>query len=434
MDVNLIKSQHQQIGLLGLFKAVNGRLKMVTKMLEISQSNDIAPSKIQQLKTCHKELTYVKSRLDINNTIDQLPEFSGDVRSILNYWTPQYLKALAEYDKVPFMDNVAQNLVKSQNKARKSELIARVIQATKTAHENNQYLVFDTLTVSDENMGKFLNDPYAVRNHIRDLGRKILQSQGRKITTPTTKVVQYICVPELGSKTSRLHLHCLYFLDDLPRNTVDPNLKRKHATYREINSLKIWRYGFSTPIACRYSNDRFTREGWRWPVEKKAGEYFAYPTKPIAAVGFYMAKYVDKNQKVNSCQTNRKKHKKVSMTNNLGLLVQQMSYLPISDLHSLAQLHWTQSSKSKLINLSASKLLQQHLKNVTLKQYLQERKPQPNLLNSARSMTQPISDPNQLNTTLTRTMNLTLQDLSSVAREFVLSQEDERYSVGMSSF
>src|SRR5262245_59112270 len=55
--------------------------------------------------------------------------------------------------------------------------------------------------------------------------------------------------------------------------------------------LSTWPYGYSMPIAVRYTQDAFSRSGWLWPVDAK-GE----PLKATSymAVGFYVAKYVNK--------------------------------------------------------------------------------------------------------------------------------------------
>src|SRR5206468_12808359 len=60
----------------------------------------------------------------------------------------------------------------------------------------------------------------------------------------------------------------------------------------DLNSLQnTWPYGYSMPIAVRYTQDAFSRSGWLWPVDAK-GE----PLKATSymAVGFYVAKYVNK--------------------------------------------------------------------------------------------------------------------------------------------
>src|SRR5262249_2725609 len=61
---------------------------------------------------------------------------------------------------------------------------------------------------------------------------------------------------------------------------------------RQLNSLQnTWPYGYSMPIAVRYTQDAFSRSGWLWPVDAK-GE----PLKATSymAVGFSVAKYVNK--------------------------------------------------------------------------------------------------------------------------------------------
>src|SRR5262249_56175662 len=61
---------------------------------------------------------------------------------------------------------------------------------------------------------------------------------------------------------------------------------------RQLNRLQnTWPYGYSMPIAVRYTQDAFSRSGWLWPVDAK-GE----PLKATSymAVGFYVAKYVNK--------------------------------------------------------------------------------------------------------------------------------------------
>src|SRR5439155_11528272 len=74
-----------------------------------------------------------------------------------------------------------------------------------------------------------------------------------------------------------------------PTGSVDPNFGRRVRNRRQLNSLQnTWPYGYSMPIAVRYTQDAFSRSGWLWPVDAK-GE----PLKATSymAVGFYVAKY-----------------------------------------------------------------------------------------------------------------------------------------------
>src|SRR5439155_13179571 len=90
----------------------------------------------------------------------------------------------------------------------------------------------------------------------------------------------------------RLHFHAVHFMRTLPTGSVDPNFGRRVRNRRQLNSLQnTWPYGYSMPIAVRYTQDAFSRSGWLWPVDAK-GE----PLKATSymAVGFYVAKYVNK--------------------------------------------------------------------------------------------------------------------------------------------
>src|SRR5207247_6474861 len=78
--------------------------------------------------------------------------------------------------------------------------------------------------------------------------------------------------------------------------SVDPNFGRRVRNRRQLNSLQnTWPYGYSMPIAVRYTQDAFSRSGWLWPVDAK-GE----PLKATSymAVGFYVAKYVNKKSEI----------------------------------------------------------------------------------------------------------------------------------------
>src|SRR5437764_4008234 len=77
---------------------------------------------------------------------------------------------------------------------------------------------------------------------------------------------QYFCVPEYGTANGRLHFHAVHFMRTLPTGSVDPNFGRRVRNRRQLNSLQnTWPYGYSMPIAVRYTQDAFSRSGWLWP-------------------------------------------------------------------------------------------------------------------------------------------------------------------------
>src|SRR5438094_10284273 len=75
---------------------------------------------------------------------------------------------------------------------------------------------------------------------------------------------------DLGTANGRLHFHAVHFMRTLPTGSVDPNFGRRVRNRRQLNSLQnTWPYGYSMPIAVRYTQDAFSRSGWLWPVDAK---------------------------------------------------------------------------------------------------------------------------------------------------------------------
>src|SRR4051794_40573647 len=70
--------------------------------------------------------------------------------------------------------------------------------------------------------------------------------------------------------SNSLHFHAVHFMRTLPTGSVDPNFGRRVRNRRQLNSLQnTWPYGYSMPIAVRYTQDAFSRSGWLWPVDAK---------------------------------------------------------------------------------------------------------------------------------------------------------------------
>src|SRR2546428_12639995 len=87
----------------------------------------------------------------------------------------------------------------------------------------------------------------------------------------------------------------------LHTGSFDPNFGRRLRNRRQLNSLQnTWPYGYSMPLGVRYTQDAFSRSGWLWPVAAK-GE----PLKATSsiAVGFYVAKYVNKKSDMDLAAT-----------------------------------------------------------------------------------------------------------------------------------
>src|SRR5207247_1535892 len=126
----------------------------------------------------------------------------------------------------------------------------------------------------------FTSFSHSTRNKTRDglIRVRNIRALNGRFNTSITHAYSIV----IGSKHITLNA-------TLPTGSVDPNFGRRVRNRRQLNSLQnTWPYGYSMPIAVRYTQDAFSRSGWLWPVDAK-GE----PLKATSymAVGFYVAKY-----------------------------------------------------------------------------------------------------------------------------------------------
>src|SRR5690242_21774557 len=64
----------------------------------------------------------------------------------------------------------------------------------------------------------FYDNPNALRDYFRDIGRMVLAAEGRKANDSHADCYQYFCVPEYGIANGRLHFHAVHFMRTLPRS------------------------------------------------------------------------------------------------------------------------------------------------------------------------------------------------------------------------
>src|SRR5436305_13734910 len=72
----------------------------------------------------------------------------------------------------------------------------------------------------------FYDNPNALRDYFRDIGRMVLAAEGRNANDSHADCYQYFCVPEYGTANGRLHFHAVHFMRTLPTGSVDPNFGR----------------------------------------------------------------------------------------------------------------------------------------------------------------------------------------------------------------
>src|SRR5699024_474796 len=95
------------------------------------------------------------------------------------------------------------------------------------SHADGWFIVFDTLTLADDRLEAFYDNPNALRDYFRDIGRMVLAAEGRKANDSHADCYQYFCVPEYGTANGRLHFHAVHFMRTLPTGSVDPNFGRR---------------------------------------------------------------------------------------------------------------------------------------------------------------------------------------------------------------
>src|SRR5205823_12986925 len=64
-----------------------------------------------------------------------------------------------------------------------------------------------SLTLADDRLEAFYDNPNALRDYFRDIGRMVLAAEGRKANDSHADCYQYFCVPEYGTANGRLHFH-----------------------------------------------------------------------------------------------------------------------------------------------------------------------------------------------------------------------------------
>src|SRR5690606_41725083 len=74
-----------------------------------------------------------------------------------------------------------------------------------------------TLTLADDRLEAFYDNPNALRDYFRDIGRMVLAAEGRKANDSHADCYQYFCVPEYGTANGRLHFHAVHFMRTLPK-------------------------------------------------------------------------------------------------------------------------------------------------------------------------------------------------------------------------
>src|SRR5690554_7703113 len=137
--------------------------------------------------------------------------------------------------------------------------------AMRQAHADGWLIVFDTLTLADDRLEAFYDNPNALCDYFRDICRMVLAAEGRKANDSHADCYQYFCVPEYGTANGRLHFHALHFMRTLPTGSVDPNFGRRVRNRSQLNRLQnTWTYSYIMQMEVSYTKEVFSRYCLLW--------------------------------------------------------------------------------------------------------------------------------------------------------------------------
>src|SRR5580704_19080058 len=96
-------------------------------------------------------------------------------------------------------DDCSRLLEASTMISRRGFAIQRLMNAMRLAHADGWFIVFDPLTLDDHRLEAFYDNPNALRDYFRVIGRMVLAAEGRKVNASHADCSQYFCVPEYGT-------------------------------------------------------------------------------------------------------------------------------------------------------------------------------------------------------------------------------------------
>src|SRR5205809_3753802 len=76
-------------------------------------------------------------------------------------------------------------------KSRRGFAIQRLMNAMLQAHADGWFIVFDTVTLADDRLEAFYDNPNALRDYFRDIGRMVLAAEGRKANDSQADAYQF---------------------------------------------------------------------------------------------------------------------------------------------------------------------------------------------------------------------------------------------------
>src|SRR2546426_12695220 len=129
-------------------------------------------------------------QVDITNTIAHRPGGDGkwlleNEKTVRQLWCKlageRHLKDIRDEYNYPkkkgINDECSRLLEASTMKSRRGFAIQRLMNAMRQAHADGWFIVFDTLTLADDRLEAFYDNPNALRDYFRDIGRMVLAAE-----------------------------------------------------------------------------------------------------------------------------------------------------------------------------------------------------------------------------------------------------------------
>ena len=224
---------------------------------------------------------------------DRRLEVAESVRSILEYVRERKARKGVSV-KCELLQRLDKALANARDTGRLKEYRMRLMCEVAEAVEQGRFIVFNSLTVDERYYRKVFCEGSNCWRIAMQRWRRRVEFQAK--LNEEEAYYSYFGVVEEGGTTGRLHFHTVQVMSHLPAGCADPNPQRL-GTNRIVEKLReFWPYGYSAPVAVRYSGDAYGQKlNWHWPakIEEKDGKPVLQPLKSSAlALARYMTKYL----------------------------------------------------------------------------------------------------------------------------------------------
>lgn len=422
---------------MGMYTEVQNRIHFLEQAAEHAiKQGHLKHGRSRVLEAHIGKLEAFSALLDKNSTIDNNTIHVKEWRKYKTKYPVKKLREIFLFHRAKAkQDDISRNLEARTMISRGVLYEQRIKNEIKLAVEKGWFIVFDTLTLSDDKMKDFYDNPTALRDYFRSVCFKVLAANNMPMRTKNkSDFYRYIAIPEFGTENGRIHWHVVHFMKSLPKGTFDPNYGRKIPNYLMIKTMHgRWKYGFNAPIQVRYTGDAFTQAGWRWPSDKNGKRREA--SHPVQ-VAVYVTKYVTKkigqdvirkNPKDNQWNSRLRRQLniinpkmfRIRMSREFGAELPSMENLSNQTLVELTKLHFSVSPMSLLLKQKSKRILRNRLGILTIRN-IRELMPETiNLLQYLRDLTQNTQESSQQNFISAMTRKLTLTDISNETLRYI---------------